>query len=216
MPFTSCLTYKVPDDVARSVWVTLGEAGVFITRANGEAFTFAAGQTATIKTDAERLFENPALRPRALAYYASHPCVSGADAISFVPNGTATIAADIARMLGRPFVSLVRAKGAPRADMRFVSDEDVATIRRVSSVCLIEDVSSTGFSAHAAAAVLRRVNPRLVVHSVSLLQRHPVDRPYEEGSGAVAYHTFVRQDVPLDVAAFRATFPGMRVQTVPT
>lgn len=40
------------------------------------------------------------------------------------------------------------------------------------TVCAVEDISRTGFSAHATAQALREVNPGLNVHTLSISDKH--------------------------------------------
>ena len=56
MSFSKCRQYKVPAEISQTVWRSLGEGEVFVTREGGRPFTFATGQPATLKADAERLF----------------------------------------------------------------------------------------------------------------------------------------------------------------
>lgn len=74
---------------------------------------------------------------------------------------------------------------------------------------MVEDISRTGFSAFVAAQVLRRINPALDIHTLSLLQRDRVDDAYQKGPHALVYHTFIRRDLPLDVETFKKQFPAI-------
>lgn len=214
MPFKICPEYSVPASDADLVWRSLGEGGVFVTREGGKPFTFATGQKATLKLDAERLGAHRKIVDRLLGLYALHPCVVDADVLSFVPNGVADFTAELGSRIGKRVIQLFRPDGAPRTDIRFVSPEDEALAREASSVCEVEDISRTGFSAHATAKVLRGANPDLDIHTLSMLQRDAVDPSYEAGEGGITYHTFVRQDIPLTVEEFRERFPEIEVGTV--
>lgn len=209
-----CLDHKVPTCTADSVWQSFNEGGVFVTREGGKPFTFATGQQATLKLDAERLSIHPKIVDRLLGLYALHPCIVEADVLSFVPNGMAEFADRLSRRMGKKLIRLVRPDGAPRTDIRFVSAQDETLAGEADTVCAVEDISRTGFSAHTTARVLRQANPRLDVHTLSMLQRDRVDPAYEAGSEGVVYHTFVRQDIPLELGEFREQFPGIEVRTV--
>lgn len=199
---------------AEAVWRSLGEGEVFITRENGKPFVFATGQEATLKADAERLFKRRKTCERLLGIYGAHPCVLAADAVSFVPNGPADFTEKLRWRLEKPIIRLDKPEGGSTMDMRFLSPDEIDTARQVGSVCLVEDISRTGFSASVAAGLLRSVNPGLDIHTLSLLQRDEVDPMYEEGDNSVVYHTFVRQDLPLSVEEFRRQFPELPVYIV--
>jgi hypothetical protein len=216
MSFNECRQYVVSAETSNLVWRSLGEGEVFVTREGGRPFTFASGQPATLKADAERLFAKRQLKQRLLGIYSVHPCVVAAAALSFAPNGMADFTEALRRKLNKPIIRLFRPEGAPRSDIRYVdAEEDVSLAQEVGSVCVLEDVSTTGFSAHQAARVLFSANPGLEIHTLSMLQRDEVKASYQEGPEAVVYHTFVRQDLPLDVAGFRARFPDIPVIDVP-
>jgi hypothetical protein len=214
MPLNQCLEYEAPANDSRMVWESFSEGGVFVTREEGKPFTFATGQEATIKLDAERLAVHPEIIDRLLGLYALHPCVTEADALSYVPNGMADFADKLGRRIGKQVIKLVRPDGAPRTDIRYVGPDDEALAREVSSVCAVEDISRTGFSAHATARVLREANPGLDVHTLSMMQRDAVDLVYETDPGGVTYHTFVREDIPLSLEEFQQQFPDIAVATV--
>ena len=214
MSFSRCLSYKPPASTSEAVWQCFGEGGGFIARVGGQLFTFATGQQATLKVDFERLGRRPDIVDRLLSLYALHPCVIDADALSLVPNGVAKFTDELGRRIGKPVIGLFRPEGALRSDIRFRSTGDQERARNVTSVCMIEDISRTGFSAHAAARVLRSVNPKMDIHTLSMLQRDTVDPQYQKGPGALIYHTFVRRDVPLSIDEFRKRFPDTIVQVV--
>jgi hypothetical protein len=213
--FHTCLQYEVPDSIAELVWQSLVDGQVFITREGGKSFTFATGQQATLKADAESLSNHPGIIKKLLELYAAHPCVREADVLSFVPNGTADFTEQLGKLTGKPIVHLFRPEGAPRPDMRFKTPEDQEVVKAAKSICAIEDISRTGFSAHITAKILRAINPDLEVHTLSMLQRDDVEQQYQEGPDAVVYHTFVRRDIPLEIDTFKQQFPGIVVQVVP-
>jgi orotate phosphoribosyltransferase len=216
MSFNKCWQYEVPTKTSQMVWRSLGEGEVFVTREGGKPFILASGQPATLKADAERLFAKRKLRQRLLGIYSVHPCVVEADALSFAPNGMAGFAEALRKKLKKPIIRLFRPEGAPRTDIRYVDEEeDIRLTQEVGSVCVLEDVSTSGFSAHEAARVLFSANPDLEIHTLSMLQRDEVKADYQTGPGAIVYHTFVRQDLPLDVAGFKDRFPEIPVLVVP-
>ncbi len=214
MPFHKCFDYEVPGDASDLVWHSLGEGGAFVTRKGGKPFTFATGQKATLKLDAERLADHPRIVERLLGLYAMHPCIIEADALSFVPNGMADFADKLSRQMGKQLIRLIRPDGAQRTDIRFVSPEDEALANSVSTICSVEDISRTGFSAHATARMLRGTNPQLDVHTLSMLQRDTVDPSYATGADGIAYHTFAHRHIPLAIEEFREQFPGVQIGTV--
>ncbi len=214
MSFKKCLEYTLPASDADLVWRSLGEGGVFVTREGGESFIFATGQKATLKLDAERMGAHREIIDRLLRLYALHPCVMEAEALSFVPNGVADFTNELGRRIGKQVIRLFRPDGAPRTDIRITSPEDEALAHEVSSICMVEDISRTGFSAHAAARVLRSANPNLDIHTLSMLQRDAVDPSYELGKGGIVYHTFIRRDIPLAIEEFRQQFPDIKVEVV--
>ena len=214
MSFSKCLQYEIPTADATIVWQELGAGDAFITRAGGLPFTFATGQKATLKVDAERLATHPEVLDKFLDLYAAHPCVQEAEVLSFVPNGMADFGVELGHRMGKRVIHLFRPEGAPRTDIRYVSAQDEALARDVSSVCLVEDISRTGFSAHVVASMLRKANPGMDIHTLSMLQRGPVESAYQAGNGSITYHTFVRRDIPLTLEEFQQQFPTIPVHTV--
>lgn len=214
MKFHRCLEHEVAALTSDLVWDSLNEGGAFVTRESGKPFTFATGQQATLKLDAERLGAHPKIIDRLLGLYALHPCVLEADVLSFVPNGMADFAEELSRRVGKPLIRLTRQEGASRTDIRFMGQKDEALVRSADMVCAVEDISRTGLSAHAAAGVLRRVSPQLEVHTLSMLQRDTVDPTYEIGADRVVYHTFAHRQIPLELAEFQQEFPDVRVRTI--
>lgn len=214
MPFNTCLDHEVTTHDCELIWRSLGEAGAFITREGGKPFTFATGQKATLKLDAERLADQPKIVERLLGLYALHPCIIEAEALSFVPNGMSDFADKLSRCIGKQLIRLTRPEGAPRADITFVSLEDRALASSVHTVCAVEDISRTGFSAHLTARVLHEANPNLDIHTLSMLQRDTVDPSYETGTDGIVYHTFVHRPIPLALEEFREQFPNVQIGTV--
>ena len=212
--FNRCLEYKVPADDSQTVWESFNEGGVFITREGGRPFIFATGQEATLKLDAERLMVHPEIIDRLLGLYALHPCVAEADALSFVPNGMADFADKLGRRIGKQVIKLFRPDGAPRTDIRYVEPADEVLAHEADTVCAVEDISRTGFSAHATARILRGGNPSLDVHTLSMMQRGAVEPKYEADADGVTYHTFIRQDIPLHVEEFQRQFPNIAIAIV--
>ncbi len=206
-----CLRYCVPAADASLIWNSFSDAGAFITKANGQPFAFAAGSQATLKIDADRLNAHPKIIGQLLSIYRRHPCVIAADTLSFVPNGAAFFAVELARALNKPLIKLIRPDGAERSDIRFVGHEDTQLAAEARRVCLLEDISNTGLSAFWAAAVLWQVNASLAIHTVSMLQRSDVDDSYAQH---LVYHTLLRRDVPLTVEEFVVRFPGLKICSV--
>lgn len=196
------------------VWKSLGAGDVFTTREGGQPFIFATGQEATLKADAERLNDHPHIIAELLQLYADHPCIASADILSFVPNGTAAFTDKLGHLMDKRVIRLFRPRGAARTDIQFRDGEAKGLTREAQTICLIEDISRTGFSAHATAKVLRSVNPKLTIHTISLLQRDAVEQQYQEGPDAVVYHTFVRRDLPLTLEEFKQQFPSIPVHMV--
>lgn len=214
MPRENCSGYTVPPETGQLAWESLVAGGAFITPKDGVPFEFAGGAAATLKVDAERADHHPQALASLAGLLAAHPCVEGADVLSFVPNGMAAKARVVGELAGKEVVELYRPQGAPRSDIRPRNERSMELAGSAGRICLLEDVSSTGFSAHAAAAILYRLNPRLSIHSLSILQRGPVQHTYTQPPNPVTYHTLLRRGLPLTIQAFRQQFPDVPVAAV--
>jgi hypothetical protein len=188
---------------------------VYVTPGVGQTFKFAArNQLATLKVEARRLLNNPTVRGRLLDICGVHPCVVTADALAPVPNGMSEFTDELGELFHKPVIRMTRPNRERRNDIRFVAPTDEALAKSVLSVCELEDVSRTGFSAYATGKRLREVNPNLEVHSLSVLQRNIVEEQYQKGPEAITYHTLAHQTLPLDIATFRQQFPDIPVDDV--
>lgn len=215
MPFNTCLDHHVSAAESQLAWQSLGDGEVFVTREDGTPFKFAAPTPVppTLKADAELLYKHPRPLARLLGLFIEHPCITEADAVSFVPNGPADFARWIGEITGKPLIALVRPDGAARDDLSYRTGDDRDRAAEASSVCMIEDISRTGFSAHVTAALLRSTNPDLNVHTLSMLQRDQVEPRYQnpQDPASVVYHTLVRRDLPLTLEVFQQQFPDLHV-----
>lgn len=213
MPFDKCLDYKVSAETRQLVWRSFEEGGAFITRRDGQPFKFAAPTAVppTLKVDAERMLADPVLFKRLVGEFAAHPCVLAADALSGAPNGVNEFAIALGERTGKPVVHMVRPEGAPRSGIEFVHQDDKDLAQAVGDICIVEDISNSGLSAFLTAQIIREANPLVDIHTLSMMQRSQVDPVYTEGADAIAYHTFVRQDIPLTLEAFEEQFPGIEV-----
>jgi hypothetical protein len=234
MPFDTCLNYEVPPSDGEKIWQSLIEVRAFVTNRDGSTFNFAAEQLEatlssealaepgpTLKVEADYLWTRPDIRGDLVDIVVTHPCVQEADLLSYAPNGPRQFTHDLGRhdSVGKSVINLWRPRDAPRWDIRYGDENDDGEsdrelTRAVGSICLIEDVSSTGSTAHRSAEVLRQLNPGLVIHSLSLLQRGDVKSRYQEGPSAVMYHTILQRRIPRKVETFKALFSGISVREV--
>jgi hypothetical protein len=190
-------------DALRGIWITYGKGGPH--------FTFAAGAQAEVKGDANRLRRSPGDRGLVLGLMAIHPCVAWADAIAPVPNGMIEETEELAERTGKPMIRMYRPDDATsRYDMHFVSAEDEELAGSVQRITTLEDLTSTGSTPYYLARILRRVNPRVSVHTLSMLWRSPrgPQGDFLEGPQAPTYHTLsvAPQDVPLGYDEFVKAF----------
>lgn len=214
MSSSRCHNYTVPAPAAELVWQGLVQAGAFITHKNGQPFVFASGGTATLKIDAEYIYDHPAIFEQLVDLYSHHPCVQAADTLSFVPNGAAKFATALGQRTHKPVIYLYRPPGANRAAIDFTNNAARTVAKQAHTTCLVEDISNTGYSAHITAGVLRRAKPDLVIHTLSLLQRAAVNKSYQTGPLALHYHTFLQRTVPTDIAVFKKVFGNIPITTL--
>jgi len=203
---TQCDWSLPVEAVGSRVWSALIAAQIFTVNADGAPYIFATGETGTLKVDGELLQRDPFHYGVVLGFMATHACVRRFGALAFVPNGTRDPAERIAGLTGKPVIYMERPEGAGRYEYQFCSPADSDLVAVAGSVTLLEDVSRTGSSAYAAGQLLRQANPAAAIHSLSMLQRGPIDSQYETGPHSLVYHTLCRRDVPLDVADFTARY----------
>jgi hypothetical protein len=194
------------EDESGIIWDALQRGAIWITRGKGgEPFEFAAGARAEVKGDASRLRYTPEAHRLILGTMATHPCLAWADALVPVPNGMIDDTNELGRRLEKDVIHMHRPEdAASRYDIRFDSYIDKELAAAAGSVCLIEDLTSTGSTPYEQAKILREVNPKLVVHTLSILHRAPVQLEYQEGENAVVYHTLcaASEPIPLGIDEF--------------
>lgn len=209
----ACENFEVPAVQSEAMWRILGDGKSFVTNKDGRPFHLARdGEEATLKIDAFNVLGDRVLAREMYDLYAGHPCIEWADTIAFVPNGAKPTAMNVGHRTGKPVVCMRRPPDAPKHEMYYQSQVDSDTVRAAGRICIIEDVLRTGYSTELTALKLWKINPELEIHSLSAIQRAEVDPRYM-GSG-ITFHTFVRRDIPMDVAVFRQQYPTVPVHAV--
>lgn len=158
------------------VWNTFVGNEVFIRRSRDRLWTFSDLSQAEVKADADRL--GPESRCLILGTMAMHPCVLQADLLVGVPDGMTRDAAGLAEKLDKQSAQLRRIKNGGRHDYEWVDGAQAEIAADAVSACVLEDISTTGSSAHATALLLREANPYLQIHSLSMLLRGAVQQRY--------------------------------------
>lgn len=177
------------------VWEALLSAGAFIA---GD-FTFASGRKASLKINAEVLYEKPRQYAVVLGHVATFPCIEEADVLLYVPNGMRQLTTRLGQELDKPVAHSKRVAGSKsRYDFQFASDEDRALALGATRVRILEDVVSTLGSV---AGMGRLLEPeRQEIHSLAYLRRGTVNPVYREG---LTDHYLMEREVPLDMNEFK-------------
>jgi len=184
---------------AEETWEALLSAGAFI---EGE-FTFASGLRATIKTDAETLYDDPRQLDVVLGHFAAFPCVQDADALLYVPDGMRQFVTLLGKEMNKPVIDAVRTPGATsKYDFMFQTPEDEERALAARVPVIGEDIVSTLGSV---AAMRKLLSPDQPVHSLSILLRDTVDPAYQAG---LTDHYLVTREIPTDKEDFRRMIAG--------
>lgn len=173
--------------VSSGIWDALYISGCF-KKGN---FSFASGQTATLKVDAEELYNYKEQLDRVIGYFATFPCIVDADALLYVPNGMREFTKMLGKYLGKPVVNIQRRPNhTTKYDFEFSSPEDESLALSANRLVICEDVVTTLGSV---AAVRTLLPANKIVHSVAILRRHAVNPKYQEG---LIDHYLLELEVP--------------------
>jgi orotate phosphoribosyltransferase len=172
-------------------------AGVFI---EGN-FEFASGIKATLKVDAELLYEKPKQLEIILGHFATFPCVQDADVLLYVPNGMRSFMTMLGEELNKPVAGVIRKPGVTsKYDFVFQSTKDEELALSATSPVIGEDVVTTLGSV---AGVRSLLKPEQSVHSLAMLLRGTVDPVYQTG---LTDHYLLVRDIPTDKDEFKRQF----------
>jgi hypothetical protein len=193
------------DVVSGLVWRIFRTGGALARQRNGELWKFAT-MLAEVKADADLL--SPVRRGMILGMLAMHPCWRWSNLWVPAPNGTNPDVKLFGEVFPEQNTAMVIRPDRDRVyEFEFVNGKQADRVRRAPRATIAEDVSTTGSTAFHVAQFLRAVNPDLVIHSVSWLQRGEIRPEYTApGPNQVVYHTLCRQDIPTEHAAFVAKF----------
>jgi hypothetical protein len=129
-----------PHLAAEETWEALLSAGVF---REGD-FTFASGIQATLKADAERLYEHPRQLATVLGHFAAFPCVQDADVLLYVPYGMRNFIGRLGNELGKPVAHTDKKPGAiSKYDFIFRTPKDEDLASSAERPLIGEDVVTT-------------------------------------------------------------------------
>jgi hypothetical protein len=175
------------------VWAALLSADVFVP---GE-FKFVSGIEATLKADCEQLYSHPRQLEVILGYFATHPCVIGADVLLYVPEGMRDFVTMLGEELNKPVAHTRRREGSvSRTDFVYSSPADQELALAAENPWIGEDVVTKLGSTAAVRAMLR---PEQDVHSLAILRRCSVDPANETN---LVTHYLVERDIPTDKDEF--------------
>lgn len=161
---------------------------------------FASGQRATLKVDAEALYEQPKQLEVILGHFASFPCVVDADALLYVPYGWEKFMKIIGRELDIPVVGAIRhPMGRTRYDFMFETRADEELALAAEQPTIGEDVVTTLGSVD---GIRRLLKPEQNVHSLAMLLRDEVNPEYRVG---LTDHYLLERRIPLDAEEFYRT-----------
>ena len=179
---------------AAGTWEALLRAGVFV---EGN-YTFASGQQATLKADAERLYARPKELAVILGRFATFPCIQDADVLLYVPDGMKQFMSTLGQELGKPVIAAARKPGAAsKYDFVFQSAGDEYLAHAAEAPVIGEDVVTTLGSV---AAMRRLLRPEQSVHSLAILLRGAVNPAYQAG---LTDHYLLTREIPTDSDEFK-------------
>jgi hypothetical protein len=162
------------------VWNAFVRDRVFVRRHGRVPWTFANGTRAEVKVDADKL--HPISRGLILGAMAMHPCVQRADLLVGVPNGMIEDISVLADRLGKKDAALWRPDYERRHEYVWANEDQEEIVAAAEIACVLDDITTTGSSAHATALCLQEVNPHLQIHSLSMLLRGVIAPAYISGS----------------------------------
>lgn len=178
---------------ADETWEALLSADAF-TEGN---FTLASGEDATLKVDAEKLYEHPRQLDVVIGHFATFPCVQSADVLLYVPNGMHDFVQRVGRELNKSVAyTRRRPNSTSRYDFEFSSAFDKELATAAEKLVIGEDVVSTLGSV---AAIRSLLLPTAAVHSLAILRRGEVAPEYRKG---LIDHYLVSKLIPKDKDEF--------------
>jgi hypothetical protein len=179
---------------AVETWEAMLSAGVF-TEGN---FIFASGLHATLKADAEKLYEHPRELAVIMGHFAVFPAIQNADVLLYVPDGMKQFMTNLGKELQKPVVDAIRRPGATsKYDFVFKTSEDQELALSAKTPLIGEDIVTTLGSV---AALRRLLAPEQPVHSLAMLLRGTVKPEYR--TGLVDHYLLIRE-IPTDKGEFK-------------
>lgn len=176
------------------VWQALVDANVFI---EGN-FVFASGLQATLKVEAERLYDHPIQLQTIIDIFISKPYVKNADVLLYVPNGMKQFMEMVGEKLNKPVAHIIKKPNSTeRYEFMFASENDKKLAANAGCVLIGEDVVTTLGSV---AAVRRLLPKQKEVHSLAILLRGKVDPKFQEN---LQDHYLLVKEIPTDRSLFR-------------
>lgn len=179
---------------AEEIWEAMLSADIFV---EGD-FKFASGIHATLKVDAELLYEKPKQLRVILGHFATFPCVQDADVLLYVPNGMRQFMTQLGNEIGKPVANASRKPDATsKYDFVFSSPADEELALLADKPLIGEDIVTTLGSV---AGLRRLLRPDQSVHSLAILLRGIVSPVYQEG---LTDHYLLVRDIPTDKDEFK-------------
>jgi len=179
---------------AVETWEAMLSAEVFV---EGD-FTFASGLHATLKVDAEKLYEHPRELAVVMGHFAIFPDVENADVLLYVPDGMRQFITQLGKELQKPVIDTIRRPGAnSKYDFIFKTPEDQERALSAKTPLIGEDVVTTLGSV---AALRTLLSPEQSVHSLAMLLRGSVNPEYRAG---LEDHYLLIKEIPTDKDEFK-------------
>jgi hypothetical protein len=186
---------------AIETWEAMLSVGAFV---EGEV-TFASGLHATLKVDAEKLYEHPKELAIVMGHFAVFPHVQNADVLLYVPDGMKQFMTKLGEELQKPVANTIRRPGATsKYDFIFQTQEDQELALSAKTPLIGEDVVTTLGSVAGLRKLLRPDQP---VHSLAMLLRGEVNPDYRTG---LEDHYLLIREIPTDKYEFRRRLQGER------
>jgi hypothetical protein len=201
------------EKAAEDMWEALRSADAFVQGTH----RFAAGQSATLKVEAERLYNHPKQLAIVMGHFAAHPFVKAADVLVYVPKGTKRFITELGKELGKPVAHTIRNPSAPphdRYNFTYQSLADKELLLAAKNPFVGEDVISTLGSV---AGVGKLFRPEQQIHALGMLLRGTVNPMYRLGSDGnqrIFDDYLLERFIPLDKDEFHLMYPDVTMGTV--
>jgi orotate phosphoribosyltransferase len=178
-------------NAGQETWQALLDAGAPV---EGD-FTLASGANATLKFEADKLYDHPKQLRVVLGHFATFPCVKESDALLYVPSGMKDFTHQLGDILGTPVVDAD--KTDVRYHFKFRTERDQEVALNAQRPVILEDIVSTLGSVAGMRALLWSDQD---VHSLAMLLRGQVNEEFRKG---LVDHYLLAREIPKDKEEFK-------------